>query len=97
MAGEDREVRRRCAYLWVPVALAAYVVLYMTGWSLVSRVPSTERDGMAWGLLFRLTLPWSPFSRPVGVVALHAGAVINAVVIAGLVGRRHPCCRQGQL
>ena len=90
-------MRRRCAYLWVPVALAAYVVLYVTGWSLVSHVSAQTRDGMEWGLLFLLTLPWSLFARPVGAVALHAGAVINAVVIAGLVGRRHPCCREGQL
>ena len=66
-----------------------YGVLYLVGWWFVRQVPAGDRDGMEWGLLFVLTLPWSLLAgTAAGWIAVHTGAVINACVTAWFVARK---------
>ena len=65
-------------------ALVAYAGLYYFGWTWVWRVPEHERDGMEGMLVFLLTLPWCLLGSTLGRAALHAGAVVNGTVFAGV-------------
>ena len=81
-------------------AVLAYGALYLCGWWFVWQVPAVDRDGMEWGLLFLLTLPWSLLAgSAAGWFAVHAGAVINVCVIATFVAlkpSRRPRTRAGE-
>ena len=75
---------RRTALAVVGV-LVVYGLVYLFAWSVVWRVPEFDRDGIEWVYVFVMTLPWSVFAGA-GVPVVHAGAVVNAVLIAAFAG-----------
>lgn len=68
------------------IVLAAYAGLYLLGWWNVERVPEDERDGMEWLLMAALTPPWCLFAGAFGLTVVHAGAVVNGTLLAGVAG-----------
>lgn len=66
------------------VVLAAYAGLYVLGWWNVQRVSVNDRDGMEWFLMAVLTPPWCLLAPTFGFAAVHAGAVVNGSLFAGV-------------
>jgi hypothetical protein len=85
---DDDPVHRRTAAVVAPATVVVgYAALYLAGWWIVWDVPPPKRDGIEWGLLFLLTSPWSVMAGALGTAIVHAGAVINAVLLAVAAGR----------